>query len=320
MKDLQKKGILFLGIFLFLFFSSCSWLKKEQILRQTGHEAKQAQLELEAGNFQKAIDIYKEIYQKYPQDPTVRSNYIKTLESIKSSGDRVFERNDFELAGNIYEILAKWFHFTDLSQSLSFNNNFLGTEIITCRSLIGEKQAWLYLEAGDFQKAIDVYKEIYQKYPQDPTVRSSYIKTLESIKSSGDRAFERKYFELAGNIYEILAKSWFHFTDLSQSLSFNKNFLGIKIVTCRSLIGEKQAWLYLEAGDFQKAIDVYKEIYQKYPQDPTVRSSYIKTLESIKSSGDRALERTDFALAGCVYQILLKNFSSCQPFEQFLFL
>jgi tetratricopeptide (TPR) repeat protein len=115
---------------------------------------------------------------------------------------------------------------------------------------------------------------------------------------------------LAGNIYEILAKNWFHFTDLSQSLSFNKNFLGIKIITCRRLLSEKLAWSYLEAGDFQKTIDVYKEIYQKYPQDSTVRSSYIKTLESIKSSGDRAFERTDFALAGCVYQILLKNFSS----------
>ena len=310
-KDLRKKVISSLVIFLFFFLPSCGWLKREQITKQMGNGIRQAELELEAREFQRAIDIYKKIYREYPQDSTVRSGYIKALESIKSSGDRAFERDHFELAGNIYEILAKnWSGFADFGQSLSFNRDFLEKKVRTSRILFDEKQARLYLEAGEFQKAIDVHNEIYRKHPHDPPVRSGYIKTLESIKSSGDRAFERNNFELAGNIYEILAKNWSDFADFSQSLSFNRDFLEKKIKTSRSLFSEKQAKLYLGAGEFQKAIDVHNEIYRRYPQDSTVRSHYIKTLESIKSRADRAFKRSDFAPAGCIYSILLKNFSS----------
>jgi len=77
-KEVQRKLLLFLGIFLSLSLSSCARLAREQTPRQMGDAAMQAQLELEAGKFQKAIDIQKEIYQKYPQDPRVRSGYIKT--------------------------------------------------------------------------------------------------------------------------------------------------------------------------------------------------------------------------------------------------
>ncbi len=151
-KDLQKKVILSLGIFLFLFLSSCGGLKREQIQRQMDHATRQAQMELEAGKFQRAIDICKEIYPKYPQDPTVRSIYIKTLESSKSSGDLALKRNNFEMAGNIYEILAKnWFHFSDFSQFLSFNKNFLEKKIKTSRCLFIEEQVSSYVKAGKFQ-------------------------------------------------------------------------------------------------------------------------------------------------------------------------
>jgi tetratricopeptide (TPR) repeat protein len=270
-KNLQKKGILFLVIFLFLFLSSCSGLKKEQIQRQTGHEAKQAQLELEAGDFQKAIDIYKEIYQKYPQDPTIRSSYIKTLESIKNSGDRAFERNNYELAGNIYEILAKnWFHFADFSQFLSFNKNFLEKKIKTSRCLFIEEQVSSYLKAGKFQRAIDICKEIYPKYPQDSTVRSIYIKTLESIKSSGDRAFERSDFSLAGCVYEILLKNFSSVSHLNGSFSFNREGLTEKIRNCKKILFENGLEQY-RSGNLKQAISLWKSILAFDPENQEIK-------------------------------------------------
>jgi len=191
-----------MGFFLLLSLSFCAWLKREQVQKETDYLDKQAQIELEAGKFQRAVDIYKENYQKHPQDPSVRNGYIKTLESIKSSGDRAFEGNDFKLAGNIYEVLVgNWVHFSDFSQSLSFKKNFLEKKIKTGRCLFIEEQVSSHLKAGEFRKAIDICQEIYQKYPQDPIVRSGYIKTIESIKSGGDRAFEKSDFALAGCIY-----------------------------------------------------------------------------------------------------------------------
>ena len=272
-KDFSPKVILFIGIFLFLFLSSCSWLKKEQVQRQTGHKAEQAQLELEGGDFQKAIDVYKEIHQQYPQDPTVQISYIKTLESIKSSGDQAFERKNFELAENIYEILTKnWLHFADLSHSLSFKKNSLGIKIITCRSLIGEKQAWLYLEVGDFQRAIDVYKEIYQQYPQDPKVRRSYTKILESIKSSGDQAFKRSDFVLAGCIYQILLKNFSSFNHLSSSFSFKSEDLTKKIKSSKKVLFENGLKQY-RSGDLNQAISIWKGILAFDPENQEIKKA-----------------------------------------------
>ena len=272
-KDLQKKVILSLGIFLFLFLSSCGGLKREQIQRQMDHATRQAQMELEAGKFQGAIDICKEIYPKYPRDPTVRSIYIKTLESIKSTGDRALERNNFEMAGNIYEILAKnWFHFSDFSQFLSFNKNFLEKKIKTSRCLFIEEQVSSYLKAGKFQRAIDICKEIYPKYPQDPTVRSVYIKTLESIKSSGDRAFERSDFALAGCVYEILLKNFSSVSHLNGSFSFNRDGLTEKIRNCKKILFENGLEQY-RSGNLNQAISIWKSILVFDPENQEIKKA-----------------------------------------------
>ncbi|MGZ3580353.1 MAG: tetratricopeptide repeat protein, partial [Syntrophales bacterium] len=231
----------------------------------------QAQMELEAGKFQRAIDICEEIHQIYPQDPAVRSGYIRTLESSKVSGDRAFERNDFKMAGNIYEILAKnWSHFADLSPSLSFDKNLLGKKIKTSRCLFIEEQVSSYLKAGEFQRATDIYKEIHQKYPQDPAVRSSYIRTLESIKSSGDRAFERGDFALAGWVYEIVLKHVSSLTHLNGSSSFDRKGLTAKIKTCKKNLFENGLEQY-RSGNLDQAISIWKGILTFDPGNQEVK-------------------------------------------------
>ena len=270
-KDLRKNVALCLWIFSFLFLSSCGSSKREQIQRDTDHGTGQAQMEVEAGRFQRAIDICTEIYQKYPQDPTVRSGYIRTLESIKNSGDRAFERKDFETAADIYEILAKnWSHFSDLSLSLSFKRGLLGEKVKTSRCLFVRGQVPSYLKAGEFQKAIDIYKEIYQKYPQDPTVRSGYIRTLQTIKNNGDRAFERGDFAVAGSVYEALLKHVSSVTHLNGSCSFNRDGLTAKIRTCKKNLFENGLEQY-RSGNLDQAISIWKGILAFDPGNQEIK-------------------------------------------------
>ena len=272
-KGLQKRVILSMGIFLLLSLSSCGWLKREQVQKQTDYLDKQAQIELEAGKFQRAIYIYKEVYQKYPQDPSVRSGYIKTLESIKNSGDGAFERNDFKLAGNIYEILVmNWVQFSDFSQSLSFKKNFLEEKIKTNRCLFIEEQVSSHLKAGEFRKAIDICKEIYQKYPQDPSVRSGYIKTIESIKSRGDRAFEKSDFALAGCAYEILLKNVSSVGRLNGSFSFNREDLTVRIKDCKKILFENGLEQY-RSGNLNQAILLWKSILVFDPENQEIKKA-----------------------------------------------
>lgn len=281
-KDWQIKPFLFLSIFLFLSLTSCGWLMREQTQRQMGHAAMQVQIELDAGKFQKAIDIQKEVYQKYPQDPTVRSGYIKTLESVKSSGDRAFERTDFALAGDIYEILAKdWPHFTDVAQSLSFNKNYLEKKGKTSRCLYVEKQARAYVAAGDFKKALDI-QEFIQKYSQDPTVRNGYIKTLEAIKDRADRAFERNDFVLAGCTYELLLKHISLATPLGRRLSLDREVLSKKIRSCKKILFENGLERY-RSGDLNQAISIWKSILAFDPENEEIKRTVDTTILQSKN-------------------------------------
>jgi tetratricopeptide (TPR) repeat protein len=169
--------------------------------------------------------------------------------------------------------LAKnWFHFSDFSQFLSFNKNFLEKKIKTSRCLFIEEQVSSYLKAGKFQRAIDICKEIYPKYPQDPTVRSVYIKTLESIKSSGDRAFERSDFALAGCVYEILLKNFSSVSHLNGSFSFNRDGLTEKIRNCKKILFENGLEQY-RSGNLNQAISLWKSILAFDPENQEIKKA-----------------------------------------------
>jgi len=297
-KDSQKRVILLLGTFLLLFLSSCSWLRreqvkkgqaqkeeaqKEQVQRQTDYVNKQAEMEIEAGRFQRAVDVCKGSYQTYPQDPIVRSGYIKTLESIKSKGDQAFERNDFKLAEKIYDVLARnWVYFSGFSQSLSFRKEFLEKKIKTSRCLLTEEQVSSYLKAGDFRKAIDICKEMYKKYPRDPTVQSGYIRTLESIKTKGDRAFEGRDFALAGCVYEIVLRNVSSVNDLNGSFSFSREGLAAKIRNCKKILFERGLEQY-RSGNLNQAIALWKSILIFDPENDEIKKAVDMATVQVKN-------------------------------------
>lgn len=284
----QKRVILSLGMLFFLFLFSCGWGKKEQlhkaeggkqevekrqVQKQRDHVQEYAQKEIQAGNFQNAINLYKEIYKKWPQGPNVRDGYIKTLESIKSGGDQAFERSDFKLAERNYEVLLRnWDHFSDLSQFLSFRKTFLEKKIKTSRCLFTEEQVSSHLRTGDFRKAVDLCKEVYRKYPQDPTVRNGYIRTLESIKTNGDRAFEGRDFVLAGSFYEIVLRNISSVGHLNGSLSFSKEGLTAKISNCRKVLFENGLKQY-RSGNLNQAILLWKSILTFDPDNREIKKA-----------------------------------------------
>ncbi|MGO8991516.1 MAG: tetratricopeptide repeat protein [bacterium] len=269
-RNLPRNAVLCLWIFLSPLLSSCSWLKGEQTQRLTDADG-QAQMELEAGRFQRAIDIYEEFRQKYPQDSAAQSGYVRMLESIKSSGDRAFERNDFETAQNIYEILARnWPRFADLGPSLSFNKSFLGKKAKASACLFVRGQVASYLKAGEFQRAINLSKDTYQKYPRNPGVRSDYIQTLERIKINGDRAFEKGDFALAGSVYELLLKHVPSVARLNGSSPLNKEDLSAKIKTCVKSLFESGLRQY-RFGNLDQAISIWKGILAFDPGNEEVK-------------------------------------------------
>jgi tetratricopeptide (TPR) repeat protein len=301
-----RKASALLGVLLFLLLSSCGAARREVV----DFAIQQAQLGFTGGDFQRTIDLYKGAYQKYPKDSVLLSHYIQALEQIKNHGERAEAREDFALAGSTYDILLRNYgQFADFAHSLSFDADFLETRIKSSRNLLIEREAQPYRKKGDFQKVIEVYQRAYQQYPHESMLRDAYLQNLEAIKKNADQAFERKDFARAEKVYEILWRNYPHFIDRAPSLSFDEKYLEQRTQTSRKLFTEKQARVHLAAGDLQKTLEIYKEIYQQNSKDSAVRRSYTKAIKAFKKDADEAFERKDFASAGRAYEILRRNYS-----------
>ncbi len=75
---------------------------------------------------------------------------------------------------------------------------------------------------------------------------------------------------------------------------------------------------YMNVGEYQNAIDDYSAEYRSHPQDQTLVKEYVKSLEDIKAVADKASDKEDFASAGRIYNVLLKNYSHFKGFVQML--
>lgn len=73
---------------------------------------------------------------------------------------------------------------------------------------------------------------------------------------------------------------------------------------------------HMEAGECQKAIDVCNVEYRKHPHDQALMREYVKSIENITSAADKALAKEDFASAGRIYDVLLKNYAHFKGFEK----
>ena len=169
-----------------------------------------------------------------------------------------------------------------------------------------------------FRKASDTYQLAYEKYPKDSEVLKNFVKTIESIKAQGDKAFDTKDFVQAQITYDLLLKNFPRFSDFANLLSFKENFLATRLRMSRMLQAEKETRSFLKSGDFQKGIDTYRSLVQQYPSDTMVRNRYISLLESIKGQADLDFKRKDFAQAGRTYRILLKSYSSLSNLKRLL--
>ena len=73
---------------------------------------------------------------------------------------------------------------------------------------------------------------------------------------------------------------------------------------------------HMEADECQKTIDVYNVEYRKHPHDQALVREYVKSIENITSAADKALDKEDFASAGRIYDVLLKNYAHFKGFEK----
>lgn len=152
------------------------------------------------------------------------------------------------------------------------------------RTIMQSKQDF---SKGDYSRAIDVYKLSFAKYPENQKLLSNYLETLENIKHVADRAFEKRYYNLAGQTYYTLLRNYSYFKNFAELLSFSSEFLNARVTECRTCMSRKGLEQYRKRN-FREAISIWKNLLVFDPNNIYIENAIdtatiqLKTLEGKK--------------------------------------
>jgi len=279
MKDLPGKILLPKFILLSILLVSCAPQKKE-VLDQA---ILQSQQQMAGGNYQKALDYYMVAYEKNPNDEILLENYIMTVNKVKWRADTALEAENFVLAEKIYSVLLNnYSRFQEFDRSLSFIEESLSNNLRNCRINLSERQSRRYLDAGNFEKAINSYVASYRGYPNDPVLLTNLINIILDMKFLAEIALSQEDFVSAGRIYYALLKNYKYFNKFYKSLSLPKEFLDEGLENCRLQLTKKGLEQYRK-GNLAEAITIWKGILKFDPDNQQIMKAIETATAQLKS-------------------------------------
>jgi tetratricopeptide (TPR) repeat protein len=166
------------------------------------------------------------------------------------------------------------------------------------------------LDSGDFERALAGFKAALKKNPRNKELTANYIRTVEEVKRTADIAMGRRDYARAGDIYQVLVNSYPDFGAFAAKLTFKGAQLEKAQKACRVALVDGRAQQALKAGKIALAIETFQGALSEDPGDADLKTEYLGTIEEIKAVGDKAYHNKDFARAGLVSSVLLKNYPS----------
>lgn len=148
------------------------------------------------------------------------------------------------------------------------------------------RQARRYHAAGDYQKALEVMSGVYAEYPQNLSVKDSYVGIIEKLRRKADLALKNRRVAAAGDIYGVLLKNSFQYSGLAASLSFDGELLRTRIKTCSDILYKSGLMKYRE-GKLDEAVSIWNKILVFDPENKEARNvtdtakRQLKQLENI---------------------------------------
>ena len=279
MKGLSGKILVIKSILLIILLVSCAPQKKEafdQIIMQS-------QQQLIGGNYQKALDYYIAACEEYPDDKMLLENYIMTVNKVKQNGDIALEEENFVLAEKIYSVLLKNYpHFAKFNESLSFTKNSLGNKLRITKINMSERQSRQYLEAGNFEKAMNSCVASYQIYPNDPVLLTNLINIILDMKFLAKIAISKEDFLSAGTIYYALLNNYKYFDKFYKSHSLPKEFLDEGLKDCGLQLTKKGLEQYRQ-GNLADAIKIWEGILKFDPDNQKIKKAIETTSTQLKN-------------------------------------
>jgi tetratricopeptide (TPR) repeat protein len=165
-----------------------------------------------------------------------------------------------------------------------------------------------YLEAGDYQKAVDALKAPLREYPGNKEWRAEVAAALDEIHGIAESAVRRQNYARAERIYRLLLDNYDDFERSAVRLAFPKSELEAGVSHCRVAIIDQAAGQALKSGDPAKALDTYAEAFKEIPGDGDLVAKYFRIVREVKAAGDKALVGKDFAQAGKLHSLLFRRY------------
>jgi tetratricopeptide (TPR) repeat protein len=129
-----------------------------------------------------------------------------------------------------------------------------------------------YMDAGEYQNAIDDYNAEYRSHPQDRALVKEYVKSLEDIKAVADKASDKEDFAFAGRIYNVLLKNYSHFKGFVQMLSFDRAHLNKKLSHCKKSLST-QGFQEYRKGNLSEAIVLWQSLITIDPNNADIKAA-----------------------------------------------
>ena len=133
-------------------------------------------------------------------------------------------------------------------------------------------RAQRYMQAGDYQKAIDAYHAGYQRTPRDTGLVASYTQSMTQMAAAADQALERGAAGDAGKTYATLLKNFLRFEGFEPKLPFSRSDLEAKLETCKKTLF-KQGFQAYRQGDLSRSIALWEDLLVLDPQNAEIREA-----------------------------------------------
>ena len=147
-------------------------------IEASAQAARLAKIKMDAGEYQKATDIYAVAHQKHPRDQSLLKEYVQSIEKIKTIADEVFAREDFKSAGQLYAVLIKNYPSSEgPGVNLSFKIAHLDEKYSTSKKMIS-RQGFEAYRKGNLSQAIGLWQALIDIDPNN----SDIIKALNTAK------------------------------------------------------------------------------------------------------------------------------------------
>lgn len=113
-----------------------------------------------------------------------------------------------------------------------------------------------YIVAGEYKKALGLYSTSYSDHPE---LKNEYLNAGIQVRNAADRAFRRGDFAKAGSIYNLLIRARITEQDFSESLTFDRDYLGRQIKACSKTLTEMGLMKYREER-LEEAISLWEKV------------------------------------------------------------